>query len=387
MLEQLSKIQPELIEIRRHFHMNPELSFQEEKTPAYIADYLEKLGGVEVRRNVGGRGVVASIKGKGSGKTVALRADFDALELQDEKDVPYKSKTPGVMHACGHDSHAAALLGVANILSKNKDSFSGEVRFLFQHAEELAPGGALSMIKDGCLDGVDAVFGIHVTTRMPVGKYGYRSGYMMASADKFTINIFGKGGHGASPHETVDSIVVGSNVVMNLQQIVSRRTIPTAAAVVSIGRFESGSAFNVISDSAMLGGTVRTYDKNVRKNIIENMERIVKGCCEAAGATYKLNYEQGYPAVKNHPNETALVAKTLLTFSNNEDVIELEPIMGGEDFAYYLEKVPGAFFYTGGGNADNSKNYPHHHPKFDIDEGAILYASKGLLSVAIEYLK
>ncbi|MCL2852309.1 MAG: amidohydrolase [Defluviitaleaceae bacterium] len=387
MLEQLTELHPQMIEIRRHFHMNPELSFKEEKTPAHIAEYLEKLGNVEVRRNVGGRGVVGIIKGKNPGKTVALRADFDALELQDEKDVPYKSQVPGVMHACAHDGHAAALMGVANVLSKNTDSFDGEVRLIFQHAEESAPGGAIAMIEDGCLDGVDAIFGTHITSRMPVGIYGYRSGYLMASADKFIINIQGKGGHGAAPHETVDAIVVAANLILNLQTIVSRRVNPMAQAVISVGKVEAGGAFNVIADTAKVMGTVRTFDTAVQDVIIENMEMVVKGCCDAAGATYTLSYEKGYPAVKNHKAETEMAAESLAKIAGKQSLVELEPLMGGEDFSYYLEKVPGSFLYAGGGNAEKGINHPHHHPKFDIDEDSLLFSSKGMLAIALDFLR
>ena len=252
MLDQLTDLHPRLIEIRRHFHMNPELSFHEEKTAAYIANYLSGLKGVEVRTGVGGGGVVGVIKGKNRGRVVALRADFDALEIQDEKDVPYRSQVPGVMHACAHDCHAAALLGVADVLSRNANKFSGEVRLLFQHAEEVGPGGSAAMIADGCLDGVDAIFGTHITSKMPVGMYGYRSGYFMAIADKFVIEVQGKGGHGAAPHDTVDAIVVAANIITNLQTIVSSRISPIAQAVVSVGKIEAGSAFNAIADTATI---------------------------------------------------------------------------------------------------------------------------------------
>ena len=386
MFEQLTELHPQMIEIRRNFHMYPELAFTEEKTPAFIAEYLSSLGNVEVRKNVGGRGVVGIVRGRNPGRTVALRADFDALELQDEKDVPYKSRIPGIMHACGHDCHAAALLGVANVLSKNTDSFNGEVRLIFQHAEECAPGGAIAMIEDGCLDGVDAIFGTHVTSRMPVGLYGYRSGSFMAIADKFTIHIQGKGGHGASPHETVDSIAVAASLIVNLQTIVSRRVNPMSQAVVSVGRIEAGSAFNVIADTAMIMGTVRTFDNAVQEMIIESLNRVTKGCCDAAGATYTLDYEKGYPAVKNAKAETEMAVESLAKLFGKQAVKELDPLMGGEDFSYYLEKVPGSFLYTGGGNAEKGIVYAHHHPRFDVDEDSILYASKGMLAIALDYL-
>lgn len=385
MIEQLTKIHPEVIQIRRHFHINPELSFKEEKTPAYIAEYLNKLG-IEVHKNVGGRGVIGIIKGDNPGKTVALRADFDALPILDEKDVPYKSQVPGVMHACGHDAHAASLLGIANVASKNKHLINGEIRLIFQFAEEVLPGGAISMIKDGCLNGVDAIFGTHVVSHLPVGQYGYRAGVFMGIPDSFTIVVQGKGGHGASPHQTVDPIVTGAALIGNLQQIVSRRVNPLHPAVVTVGQFNAGKAFNVIADTATIIGTVRTMDKKVQDTIITELERIIKGTCDVAGAKYTLDYVKGYPALINHEKETDLVKTSLSTIVDSSAVVELDPTMGGEDFAYYLQKVPGCFFNTGAGNKEKGITIPHHHPKFDIDENALLYASKGLLNVAMDYL-
>jgi len=386
MIEQLNNVHPEMIEIRRHFHMYPEPSFQEEKTPAYIAEYLTKLGNTEVRKNVGERGVVGIIKGKNPGKTVALRADFDALNLQDEKDVPYKSQIPGVMHACAHDAHAASLLGIAKVLSQNTDKFNGEVRLIFQHAEEAPPGGAIAMIADGCLDGADAIFCTHLTSKSPTGTYYYRSGYLLANSDTFSIKIHGKGGHGASPHETVDAIIVATNIITNLQQIVSRRVDPLSQAVISIGKIEAGSAHNVIADSALILGTVRTYEAEVQEMIMRDIERIIKACCESAGATYTLDYKKGYPAVFNDPAETAAAVTSLSKIVGKDNLFEMKPLMGGEDFGYYLQKVPGTFFFTGCRNEEKGITGAHHHPKFDIDEDALLFASKGLLQIALDYL-
>ncbi|MCL1997060.1 MAG: M20 family metallopeptidase [Defluviitaleaceae bacterium] len=386
MLEQLEKIHGEMVNIRRHFHMNPELSYKEVETPAYITKYLQNLGIEDIRTNVGGRGVVATIKGKNPGKTVALRADFDALPIPDEKDVPYKSTVPGVMHACGHDGHTASLLGVAKVLSQNTDKINGSVRLIFQFAEEKSPGGAIEMIKDGCMDGVDAVFGSHLSTKISVGEYGYRAGAFMAMPDEYTITIKGKGGHGAAPHQTIDSIVVAANLVINLQQIVSRRIDPLKPAVVTVGQINGGNAFNVIADSATIVGTVRTYDDEVQKIIQTEMERITKATCDLSGATFEIEYLRGYPAVINDKASTELVTQSLKKIVNPKKVIELEPSMGGEDFAYYLQKVPGCFFNTGAGNEERGIIYPHHHPKFDIDENGLLFASKALLTIALDYL-
>ncbi|MCL2610516.1 MAG: M20 family metallopeptidase [Defluviitaleaceae bacterium] len=384
MIEHLKQIEQEMIQIRRHFHKNPELAFKEENTPKYISEYLTKLG-VEHEANFGGNGVVAKIKGSGEGKTIALRADFDALPIQDEKDVAYRSEIPGVMHACGHDAHTAALLGIANIASKNRDEFNGEIRLIFQHAEELSPGGAISMLKAGCLEGVDAIFGVHVASDVPTGMASYGYGPVMANADDFTIEINGKGGHAATPQLTIDPIIIGSSIVQSFQQIVSRRVDPLEPAVISICKFISGTAFNIIPDSCLLEGTVRTYSEEVQEIIINEMDQILKAECEKFGATYKLRYGKGYPAVINHDAETTLFKEVLEKQSKKIEV--KPPKMGGEDFSYYLKERPGAFFFIGARNEAKNAIYPHHHPKFDIDEDAILHCAEALLGVALAYLR
>lgn len=382
---ELDQLYEEMVNWRRHLHMNPELSFQEVRTPEFIANKLEEFG-VEVRRGVGGRGVVGRIRGGKPGKTVAIRADFDALPIQDEKEVPYRSTVPGVMHACGHDAHTATLLGVAKVLSQHREQIGGDIVLIHQFAEELAPGGAQPMIADGCLDGVDAIFGTHLWSTLPVGTIGYREGFTMAASDRFEIEVIGRGGHGAKPQETVDSIVVGSQIVSKLQQIVSRRVDPLKPAVVTIGSFHAGNAFNVIADRAKLVGTVRTFQADVRDLIEKEIEKVVQGECVSSGATYAYRYERGYDALYNHPEETRFFVETLQQIYDPHKVIQIEPSMGGEDFAYYLQKVPGTFFFTGAGNPELGANYPHHHPKFDIDERAMLIASKSLIAVALRFL-
>ncbi|WP_100407177.1 M20 family metallopeptidase [Bacillus solitudinis] len=375
----------EMVDLRRYLHQEPELSFLEEKTPAMIADYLEKLG-VEVKRGVGGRGVVGYIKGGKPGKTVALRADFDALPIQEETGLPFSSNVPGVMHACGHDGHTASLLVVAKVLMEHREELSGTIVLIHQFAEELAPGGAIEMINDGCLDGVDAIFGTHLWSMLPLGDIGYNPGPIMAAADRFEIKVIGRGGHGASPHETVDAIAVASSLVQSLQQIVSRQVNPLKSAVVSVGSFHAGGAFNVIADTATLIGTVRSFDPEIQDLVIKKMEQITKGICDAMGASFTLNYEKGYPAVVNHPLETGEFASFAQGVHPGTRVYEMEPIMGGEDFAYYLERVPGTFFFTGAGNIDAGIVYPHHHPKFNFDERAMLISAKLLVGVAVQYL-
>ncbi|WP_141430543.1 M20 family metallopeptidase [Bacillus sp. 03113] len=383
--EQLEGMFDQMVEWRRYLHQHPELSFQEIETPKMIASILESYG-IDVRSNVGGRGVVGKIVGEKPGKTIALRADFDALPIQDEKDVPYKSTVDGVMHACGHDGHTATLLAVAKVLSEQRDQLAGNVVLLHQHAEELAPGGAIAMIEDGCLDGVDFVFGSHLASRAPLGTYAYRSGFSQAAADAFEIKVLGKGGHGASPHETVDAVVIGSQIVNQLQNIVSRQVNPLKSAVVTIGSFHAGNASNVIADSAILKGTVRTFDKEVQDHIEKELKHIVNSICSSFHASCEIKYNRGYPAVFNHEEETKVFVDVIKNTLNEEMLVEADPIMGSEDFAYYLQHKPGMFFHTGARNDEIGANFPHHHPKFDFDERAMIYAGKALLSLVHHYV-
>ncbi|WP_453990616.1 M20 family metallopeptidase [Bacillus nitroreducens] len=382
--ESLDKKYSEMVDIRRYLHQHPEVSFKEYKTAEFIATFYRNLG-VEVRTNVGGNGVVAKIHGSKPGPTVALRADFDALPIQDEKDTPYKSTVPGVMHACGHDGHTATLLVLAKTLNELKEQLSGTVVLIHQHAEELAPGGAIAMIEDGCLEDVDVIFGTHLWATVPTGTIEYRVGPVMAAADRFEIKIQGQGGHGAHPHTTKDAIVIGSQLVMNLQQIVSRRVDPIESAVLSVGSFVADNTFNIIADTASLKGTVRTFSEDVRSQMEVEIEKIVKGTCIATDSTYTYVFDRGYPAVVNHEQETNFLAKIAQEVPGVHYVQETAPQMGGEDFAYYLQHVPGTFFFTGAMPTNESNAYPHHHPKFDIDEKAMLIAAKTLGAAILNY--
>ncbi|EWG12485.1 M20 family metallopeptidase [Cytobacillus firmus] len=384
LFKKLESYYNEMVSIRRYLHQNPEVSFKEEKTAHYIKTFYENLG-IEVRGHVGGNGVVAKIIGSKPGKTTALRADFDALPIQDEKDVPYKSLVPGVMHACGHDGHTATLLVLAKALNELRDELEGTYIMIHQHAEEYAPGGAKSMIEDGCLEGVDAIFGTHLWASEPTGKIQYRVGPFMAAADRFEVTIQGKGGHGAQPHKTKDAIVTASQLVVNLQQIVSRKVNPIDSAVVTVGSFVADNAFNVIADRAKLIGTVRTFNEDVRTNIEQEIERTVKGTCYTADSSYEYRFHRGYPAVVNHKRETEYLAELAGKIEEVKWVEETDPEMGGEDFAYYLQHVKGTFFFTGARPENTSENYPHHHPKFDIDEKAMLIAAKTLGAAALNY--
>jgi len=385
LLTGLEKEFEEMVSIRRFLHANPELSFQEINTPAYIASYHREIG-LEVREGVGGRGVVATLRGAKPGKTVALRADFDALAIQELNDIPYKSKVDGVMHACGHDGHTATLLVLAKVLNELKEHIAGNVVFIHQHAEELAPGGAKPMIEDGCLDGVDVIFGTHLWAPTPLGEVWVRDGAIMAAADRFEITIRGMGGHGAEPHNAIDSILLGSQFVTQLQSIVSRRLNPLKSAVISVGHFEAINPFNVIAEKVEIKGTVRTFDEDIRTQIENEIELLLKSVCEGANASYEYKFFRGYPPVVNHREETEFVSQIANDIHEVQKVIECDPFMIGEDFAYYLEKVPGTFFMTGAKDPSWETAYPHHHPRFDFDERAMLIAAKTLGMATLEYL-
>ena len=384
LFSRLEELYPEMVEIRRYLHQYPELSFEEEQTPAYIADYHRQLGH-DVRTGVGGRGVTAVLRGEKPGPVIALRADFDALPIQENTGLPFASKTDGVMHACGHDGHTAYLLVLAKALQEERHSLSGTVVFIHQHAEEYAPGGAIEMIQDGCLEGVDVIFGTHLWATVPYGTVQYCEGPMMAASDRFHITIRGKGGHGAQPHLTKDAIVIGSQVVTSLQQIVSRRLDPLHSGVLSVGSFEAVNAFNVIADSAKLTGTTRCFDENVRDIFEEEIGKIVRGICEAAGAEADYEYLRGYPPVDNHRDEARFIAECAEKTESVQKTEYMSPSMAGEDYAHYLLHVKGTYFFTGAGHPDWETTYPHHHSKFDIDERAMLTAAQVIGRAVLEY--
>ncbi|WP_082234707.1 amidohydrolase [Halobacillus massiliensis] len=372
----------QMVKTRRHLHKYPEVSFKETKTAAFIAETYERLG-IPFQNEVGGNGVIATLEGGKPGKKIALRADFDALPIHEENDTEYKSTVDGVMHACGHDGHTAALLGLAEAVVPFKEELPGTMVFLHQHAEEYAPGGAKPIIESGVLDDVDAVFGTHLWVDAPTGVIQTAKKEFMAGADRFHITVKGKGGHGAIPHQTKDAIVIASQLVTSLQQIVSRRLDPLSTAVLTVGTFESGNAFNVIADSAALTGTVRTFDPQIQNTIIEEMDKIIKGTCTGYGADYEFDYYKGYPPVINHKAEAELILRDASKADPNLRTEEIAPVMAGEDFAYYLQNKPGTYYFTGAQIPDHY--YPHHHPKFDFDEAALPYAAKTLFQAYRSY--
>ena len=367
--KEIQKISEHIYSYRRDFHQYPELSFQEYRTAETISKHLESFG-IEHRKGVGKTGVVGEIV-FGDGPTIALRADMDALPIQEVGDLKYKSKNEGVMHACGHDGHMAILLGAANALSKNQKLKKGKVRFIFQPAEEGA-GGARYMIKDGCLDQVDEIYGLHLWNYQPVGEIGVKNGPIMAAADMFDIIIKGKGGHGATPQGTVDAIVVASNLITMLQTIVSRNTNPLDNTVVTIGEINGGQNFNVIADEVRLTGTTRAYTENNRNMIKKRMQNIIDGVSKSFGAEIVLKYKEGYPPTVNHEDPTKLVLEaSSMVVGKGAGYPYLS--MGGEDFSYYLQKIPGCFFFVGSApDKNNILSTPHHCSHFDIDERSLL---------------
>lgn len=380
--EMIEQNYDEMVDIRRFLHQYPEVSFHEYKTAEYIANYYEKLQ-IPYKTNIGGNGVIATLKGKKPGKTIALRADFDALPIDDQKEVAYKSKIKGAMHACGHDGHTATLLVLAKVMKQFQDELHGTIVFLHQHAEEIPPGGAISILESGVLDEVDAIFGNHLWVPTPLGEVTTKPGPFMAGVASFTITVKGKGGHGGYPHETKDAIVIASEITTQIQNIISRKISPFATSVITIGKFEAGTSFNVIADEAKLTGTVRYFDHKVDEQIKEKMEQVIKGICIANDATYEFVYEDGYPPVVNHEEETDIVFQAAENITEIQSATISEAQMAGEDFAHYLEKIPGAFFFTGANKEGH--DYPHHHPMFDFNEKAMPIAAKMLIGAYMEY--
>lgn len=384
MMKSLRELFPQLVDMRRDFHMYPELSFEEVRTPRKIAAYLQSIG-VEVKTHVGkaggGNGIVGKIVGAKPGDTIALRADFDGLPIQDMKDVPYRSKVEGVMHACGHDIHTVSLLGVATVLMQVQEHIQGTIVLIHQFAEEKGEGGAKPMIADGCLDGVDYVYGAHVWAPMPYGTIGVRRGAAMASYDGFEIDVIGSGGHGAEPHHTIDPIVTASSLVMNLQQIASRRVNPIDPVVLSIGAFQSGEAGGVIPGKASITGTVRTFNNEVRNQVEEDIRTIVDATCSVSGATSDITYIHGYPPLHNDESAAQNVFRVAEELFGDQSVQEMAPMMSAEDFSYYVREKPGAFFFVGGGNEAIGATFPHHHEMFDVDERSILHIGMMFLGI------
>lgn len=378
-----NKYKQYVIDLRRDFHMYPERSFEEFRTSAKIKEELDKMG--IPYSSVAGTGVVAIIEGSKSGKVVALRADMDALEVNEKNDIPYKSQNEGMMHACGHDGHIAMLLGAAKILSELKNKFDGKVKLIFQPAEELAQG-AVKMIEAGAMDGVDNVFGIHLWSGLPVGKVSVEDGPRMAAVDLFKIQVKGKGGHGSAPHEGIDSVLVASSIVMNLQSIASREMNPLNPIVVTVGKLTAGTRFNVLAPEAILEGTTRYFDPSIKEKLPKAMERIAKNIATSYRAEAKLEYNYATSPVINDLKCSKIATKSVKKLLGEEGLMKFEKVTGGEDFSEFQTKAPGVLAMVGIRNEEKDAAYPHHHPNFNIDEDALEIGSALYAQYAIDFL-
>jgi amidohydrolase len=383
---------PGVIADRRHLHEHPELGMHEHETAKFVADRLAALGVDDIRTGISETGVTGLIRGTaggpGAGKVVLVRADMDALPIQEENDVEYRSQTDGVMHACGHDAHTAILLGVARVLMERRDQFSGTVKLCFQPCEETGPGGAKWMIEQGVLEdpAVDACFGLHVWQNEPVGDVLVGDGPVMAASDRFTIDIQGKGGHGAMPNTTVDPIVVGMAIVNALQTIVSREVDPTESAVVTVGEFHAGNAPNVIPDTATIRGTVRTFTPGVQDLIERRIVELAEGIGAAMRAEVRADYRRGVPATVNDPAMAAIARRAAIEVVGAAHVRPQVPTMGGEDMSFFLREKPGCYFFVGTNNESRGLTWGHHHPKFDIDEEALGIGIETMVRTLTSYL-
>ncbi len=386
----VDEILPGVIADRRFLHEHPELGMQEVETAKFVAARLHQLGLDDIRTGIANTGVTALIRGTGSGpnadRVLMLRADMDALPIEEENAVDYRSQTPGVMHACGHDGHTAMLLATARLLLERRDQFAGTVKVVFQPAEE-GPGGAEPMIAEGVLEDphVDAAFGLHLSQELPLGTVASMAGPSMAAADAFIVTIQGRGGHGARPQGTVDPILVGAQIITALQALVSREIDPTKAAVVTVGALNAGKAGNVIPDTAEMRGTVRSFEPDIREHLQRRIPEVIRGVAEALRATVEITYRLGPPAVNSDAAMTRLVRAAATAVVGAENAIEMTPIMGGEDMSYFLDAVPGCYFHVGSRNEERGLVWGHHHPKFDIDEDALGVGISVTVEAALRY--
>ncbi len=378
------KFTPRLIEIRRHLHAHPELSGEEHQTSAYIAGVLSSCG-LNVKEAVGKTGVIGDLAGSGSDRrTLAIRTDMDALPIQEHLELDFASRKPGIMHACGHDVHSTLGLGTAMVLSQLSSNLPGNVRFLFQPAEEIALG-AKWMVEDGVMEGVDAIYGVHVFPSIPVRRVGIRYGALTSAADELEIIIRGESGHGARPHQAIDAVWIAAQVITTLQQAISRTQNPLHPIVLSIGQIEGGRAPNIIADHVRMVGTVRSLHPESHANLPQWIENIVQGICQTYGAKCQVNYRRGVPSVQNDKTLTQIIeSATREAWGDDSIQILPDPSLGAEDFSIYLDKVPGCMFRLGVGH-HNKINYPLHHPKFEVDEDAILTGVVTMAYAAYKY--
>ncbi|MBR2763367.1 MAG: M20 metallopeptidase family protein [Pseudolactococcus laudensis] len=355
---------------RHYLHAHPELSFQEYKTTDYIISILETFPNLELQRPTE-TGVVAILKGGKPGKTIALRADIDALPIQEETDVDFISQNDGVMHACGHDTHTSMLLGAIKMLAPMQAEISGTIKFLFQPAEELPPGGAVEFVKAGVMDDVDQVFGLHIFPMIPTGAIGYKYGALTASSDSLNLTIHGVGAHAMAPETSVDVITIGAEIISNCNNIIARRISPLAAGLISWGQFSAGHANNVIPDTATIKASIRTRNPEIRTQMRDMVEQTVKGICEAYGATYDFDFMYGYSSVVNSTVEMDALRQSAVKVVGEKGVFEVPDMMGGEDFSAYTDVKPGCFFALGGGEAKDGYGHINHSPEFKVDDNSL----------------
>jgi len=380
----IQKLLPEIIKLRQHLHQNPELNYEEHNTAAQVLAHLKKIPNLDIRSGIGGTGIVATLGKEKKGPCVALRADMDALPMQEESDLPYKSKVAGKMHACGHDGHTSCLVGAALVLAQCTEDLSSPVKFIFQPAEENGAGGR-TMCEEGALENPDvaAIFGLHGWPEMPQGQIGLCSGGFLAGTDDFEIDVHGTGGHAAFPHQGTDPILIASHIVTALQSIVSRNTDPLASAVVTVAQFHAGSADNVIPPVAKLRGTVRTLNENVRAHTLKHLMRLTTQIAEGFGGEADVRIDPGYPPLINDAQAIQTV-RTIAQETLIADIktVNIQPVMGGEDFAFYAQQIPAAFFALGL-RAPHQDTYAHlHQPDFDFADDALPYGIKMHVEIA-----
>jgi len=386
---EIDELVPDMVAMRRDLHEHPELSFEEVRTSGIIAGRLKKLG-LEVQTGIAKTGVVGLLRGgqrSDTSRTIAIRADIDALPIHEQNTVEYRSQNDGVMHACGHDGHTAIALAVADILTRHRDELKGDVKFIFQPAEERI-GGAKPMVEAGVMQGVDGVIGLHLFSNYPIGLVGVRAGTVFASADHMDIIIKGKGGHAAMPHGAVDPIVISSYVIQALQTLISRETSPFSPAVITIGTINGGTAFNIIPEEVTLTGTMRAYTKEHRAYLLKRIPEIINGVASAMGGSCEVHFHEGCPPCINNPEMTEYVHRAAIETVGEEHVDSSENIQttGSDDMGYFLDAVPGCYFVVGMGNEQKETTFPHHHPRFNLDEDALPIAAEVLIRSAVSFL-
>lgn len=386
-LREARSIEPEIVATRREIHRHPELAYKERKTAKLVSDKLRSYG-IEVRTRVGGTGVLGTLRGSGTGKVVALRADMDGLPLEEQAEVGFRSNVKGVMHACGHDTHVAMLLGAAKLLASHRKQIRGTVKFLFQPAEEHGgKGGAKPMIEDGVMKdpGVDYVFGLHIDGDEKSGVIAFRGGAIMAAPDRFVVRILGRGGHGSAPHQTVDPVYIAAQVITAIQGVSSRMIDPIQPFVITVGAIHSGTKENIIPDEAVLEGTIRTLDESTRRRAKAKVSVVAQGVCKAFGAKATIEFEKdAYPVTVNDEMVTEKAMKIVKRL-NGTRVKVREPLLGGEDFSRFLHEAPGTFYFLGTVNPRKGCVYPNHSSKFKVDEDVLKFGTASLAMLAFEF--